>query len=173
MAIRQLSLTETQIRGLLRLTAEVRQQPTRGKLNELVMHAIELVKPECEHKAIRLTEPGEVPGGQVRDAEQVEAAILNLIRNAMEAAGPGGNVQVDCGSENGLMFVDVIDSGAGIPIGMERKVFEPFVSNTPEGVGLGLPLAVQAARDHGGNVVYDRPDGKTRFRFTLQTEVTL
>ncbi|MBL8814425.1 MAG: HAMP domain-containing histidine kinase [Planctomyces sp.] len=175
-AVRQLSMMESQIQGLLRLTADVYQSPTQGQAAEILGSVIDLVKPECDHKGIQLDLELNSSIGDVRDSEQVQAAFLNLIRNAVHAAGPGGTVQVksgriSSGETNVCSFVDVSDTGSGLPAELGNRVFEPFVSGTPDGIGLGLPLAAQAARDHGGELRYDRYNGMTRFRFLFQTDL--
>jgi signal transduction histidine kinase len=170
-ALRQLSLTENQIRGLLRLTRDVQQPPVQGRLDQLLETARELLEPQCQHSEITMTVqraencPAECL--MVDDSEQIQAAVLNLLQNAVEACGPGGTVTVTVSLETDRILVDVLDTGPGVADNLRTRLFEPFVTGKPEGVGLGLTLAAQAAEDHGGRLSYDRIGQKTRFRFEV------
>jgi signal transduction histidine kinase len=91
----------------------------------------------------------------------------NLIGNAVDAAGPGGTVEVRMTGEKGEAVVEVIDSGPGPPPEVAAKLFEPFVTGKPEGIGLGLAVAKQAADAHGGTIEWERNEGRTVFRVVL------
>ena len=181
-ALRQLSLTENQIRGLLRLTRDAQQPLVPGRLDELLITIEELLRPQCQHSSIRLTM--ELPSRleceklHVADSEQMQASLLNLVQNAVEATGPGGRVIVqvsvrpaNTGEANVpgpfMIRVDVTDSGPGVPDDLRTRIFEPFVTGKPEGVGLGLTLAAQTAEDHGGSLTWERIADMTRFRFEI------
>ena len=80
------------------------------------------------------------------DEALLEQAILNLISNAVQAAGPGGKVSLRCKTDKERFTVLVKDSGAGLNL---EKGDDPFLK-LPGGVGLGLAAARRAAQLHGG-----------------------
>lgn len=170
-AIRQLSLTENQIRGLLSLTRESQQSPVAGRIDHILSEIQSLLEPQVRHTDASLTMalPSETERNLlvVADAGQTQAALLNLVQNALEACGPGGKVRVEVSLPDGVIQVDVLDSGSGVADDLRDRVFEPFVTGKPEGVGLGLTLAAQAAESGGGRLSYDRVDEWTRFRFQI------
>jgi len=183
-AIRQLSLTENQIRGLLRMTRDAQQPPVPGRIDEILQTIVNLLESQCAHSEIRLTLrlPSEVERSKlaVADSEQMQASLLNLVQNAVEACGPKGRVDVIVSLLDGLNLqnrtrempvirVDVVDSGPGVPEPLGQRIFDPFVTGKPEGVGLGLTLAAQTAEDYGGSLRFDRIDQGTRFRFEITT----
>jgi signal transduction histidine kinase len=163
-ALRQLTLLETHVKRFLDLgrTGSARQEPC--SLAALVSESVELLRPRCRHAGIELL--WQAPGDPLTlegDAGQLGQLIVNLLGNAIDAAGPGGSVEVRAGD----LFLEVLDSGSGPPPELVDRLFEPFVTGKPEGVGLGLAVAQQVARGHGGSIHWFRRDGRTCFRVEL------
>ncbi|MCA9035083.1 MAG: HAMP domain-containing histidine kinase [Planctomycetaceae bacterium] len=166
-ALRQLSLTESQIRGLLTLTRDLQQKPEPGEADEVIRHVELLVQPECQHHQIRLDVQLSNSGFTISDAEQMEAALLNVVRNAMEATGPGGQVEIESSFAESRFIVEIRNTGPPVAPEIADNMFDPFVTSKPEGVGLGLTLASRAASDHHGQLTCLRTGEWTRFRFEL------
>jgi two-component system, NtrC family, sensor kinase len=96
-------------------------------------------------------------------------AIFNLVKNAAEAAGPSGLVEVEVRCEGGTARVEVSDTGAGIPAELRDRLFEPFFTTKATGTGLGLALARAIAQAYGGDVDLETdPSGAGGTRFTLR-----
>jgi nitrogen-specific signal transduction histidine kinase len=101
--------------------------------------------------------------------------VINLLLNAVEAAKQnhiertnGASVRVEIGSANSHAAEIVIsDSGAGPADSVAASLFEPFVTNKPEGAGLGLAVAKEIVTAHGGSIDWSRANGFTRFRVLL------
>ncbi|NNF51009.1 MAG: PAS domain-containing protein [Gammaproteobacteria bacterium] len=89
----------------------------------------------------------------VQGSEQALAgALINLINNALDAAGENAEVCVAVRkTSGGNIELRVSDNGPGIAAGDEQKIFEPFVSGRPGGTGLGLAVVRSVARQHGGD----------------------
>jgi nitrogen-specific signal transduction histidine kinase len=66
------------------------------------------------------------------------------------------------------ILVDVLDNGPGIADDVRGRIFEPFVTGKPEGVGLGLTLAAQVAESADGGLTFERVENWTRFRFQIR-----
>jgi nitrogen fixation/metabolism regulation signal transduction histidine kinase len=119
--------------------------PTRRRtaIAELVARVAKL-----EHRVpVRVT-AGEELSLDV-DADQVEQALINLLRNAAEAAGPlGGAVDLRWRREGEVLAIEVIDEGPGLAA--SENLFVPFFTTKPGGSGIGLVLARQVAEAHGG-----------------------
>jgi NtrC-family two-component system sensor histidine kinase KinB len=108
------------------------------------------------------------------DADQVERALRNLIDNAVRYAGPSGHVIVGADESVDYVQFSVADDGPGVPLGDQARVFEPFVgAGTDEGrAGLGLAIAREIVRAHGGDIWVDSGPGPGAvFTFTLPTAV--
>jgi signal transduction histidine kinase len=88
------------------------------------------------------------------DADQLGQLLLNLVLNGMEAAGTGGWVRVTVDPQGTGLAIRVVDSGPGPSPEIAARLFEPFVTGKPEGIGLGLAVARQIAEAHGGTIRY-------------------
>jgi two-component system nitrogen regulation sensor histidine kinase NtrY len=103
------------------------------------------------------------------DADLLEQALINLLRNAAEAVRgqPGARIEVVCGLETGLCFIDVADNGPGLSAAAREQIFVPFFTTKAGGSGIGLSLARRIALYHGGQVsVRSTPQGSV-FRLSL------
>jgi two-component system nitrogen regulation sensor histidine kinase GlnL len=122
------------------------------------------------------------------DTDQLLQVVLNLLKNAAEAAGgkPGTirlhsyyeqslRVRRDEGGGRGKVLplqIEIIDDGPGLPPKIAEQVFDPFVSGRENGTGLGLALAAKIVSDHNGWISVSSVPGRTVFRISLQRAET-
>jgi len=90
------------------------------------------------------------------DDGQIQQALLNLVRNAIEASEPGSVVTLRGKSEHGLIRIEIENARGPIPGETAKHIFEPFFTTKPAGSGLGLAIARNVARAHGGELVLAR-----------------
>jgi signal transduction histidine kinase len=167
-ALRQLTLLETNLKRFLDLGRDGDGRRERCSLTALVGEAVELLRPQCRHAGIELDwQPPSDDAVLNGDAGRLGQLILNVLGNAVEAAGPGGTVRVTLAARPPVAVLEVRDSGPGPVPQVAERLFEPFVTGKTEGVGLGLAVARQVAEAHGGNISWDRRDGWTCFRIEL------
>jgi signal transduction histidine kinase len=173
-ALRQLTLLEAHLKRFLDLGKQGDGKRETCSLAALAAEAVELLRPQCRHAGTELhwqrpDDEGLVEG----DPGQLGQLILNVLGNAVEAAGPGGWVEVcldRAGGAPGRVRLTVTDSGPGPPPQVAERLFEPFVTGKPEGVGLGLAVARQVAESHRGTLSWDRGQAHTTFRIELPAE---
>ncbi|WP_266160461.1 two-component system sensor histidine kinase NtrB [Dyella silvatica] len=112
------------------------------------------------------------------DADRLQQLLLNLARNAIEAGALSLTLRtrVEHGVRLGervlrtALRFDAIDDGPGVPAALRSTLFEPLVSGRADGSGLGLALAREIARDHGGELRYTSRPGETTFTLYLPLE---
>jgi signal transduction histidine kinase len=108
----------------------------------------------------------EVPGSP----QQLRQVFVNLLLNASQAISPGGNIRLETRVEVNRALVVVADDGPGIPPEIIDRIFDPFFTTKPvgEGTGLGLGIAYQIVRSHGGAIRVESTPGRgARFRVEL------
>lgn len=109
------------------------------------------------------------------DPDRLLQVLLNLTRNAIEANAR--HIVLRSRAEAGLrnasgqgvpaIRIEVEDDGEGVPAAIEANLFEPMVSGRADGSGLGLALAREVAREHGGELMFQRKPGATCFVLVL------
>lgn len=168
-ALRQLELTESQLRRFLAVGKPSTPSRTRFDPAELAEEVATLVRPAARHRDIAVEVSGPPQAIAIdADREQVRQLLVNLLLNAVEAAGGGGRVGVALvTTPGGELRIRVVDSGPGPPADVADRLFEPFVTTKPEGVGLGLAVAQQIAAAHGGTIALDTAADETCFEVVL------
>jgi signal transduction histidine kinase len=167
-ALRQLTLLEVHLKRFLDLGRSSTLQRQPCSLSTLVSETVTLLRPQCRHARTELrwelpATSSIIPG----DAGQLSQVLLNVLDNAVQAAGPGGCVDIRCSTITSSAVLEVLDSGPGPSPEVAARLFEPFVTSKPEGVGLGLAVARQIVEAHGGRMSWRREADRTCFRIEL------
>ena len=143
-------------------------------LAALVQEACELFQPVAEMKGIELECDAESPSPCRGNEQVLQRAISNLLDNAIKYTEQGGKVRVSLSAEDGIYGIAVSDSGVGISIEDQERVFNRFFrcdsSRSQEGCGLGLNYSRAVARSHGGDITLSSSKGEGSV-FTLSLPV--
>jgi signal transduction histidine kinase len=129
-------------------------------LNALCRDAARLVAHEAMRRQVEVAveaegDPPAVPGDEVR----LRGAVLGLVLDAIDASPAGGRVTVETRVDEAAVLVTVTDQGEPLPADARERLFEPFSSARPGGLGLGLMACRAVAEAHGGTVEADAPPG--------------
>jgi two-component system sensor kinase FixL len=165
---------KNEISRLNELAAQFRTISRREKydfqsteLAGLIDEIIKIQKPHFAQLNIEIEQllPTDLPAVAV-DKDKIKQALLNLVKNAVEAMPGGGKINIEaCATENSVS-IDITDTGTGIPLDIDA--FEPFMTTKKEGTGIGLVIVRQIVTAHGGNISYrTRPGEGTTFHLEL------
>jgi len=130
---------------------------------------LNIVHNELKYKAEVVKEYGQLPPVECVPG-QLNQVFMNLLVNAAHAIKEHGTITVRTGSANGEAWVEVSDTGVGIPPENRARLFDPFFTTKPvgQGTGLGLSLAYGIVNRHGGRIEVDSEVGKgSTFRVTV------
>ncbi len=178
-AMRQLALMEHHIRRYLSMceSSEQAAAPARQcNATEILGSTIELLKPTAEHLGVELHVPPLTDPAMVNvTADDCEQLFINLINNGIEAASQHeqkhhalpAEVWIELSVNDDEVQFTVRDNGAGPPEELRPKLFEPFVTGKPEGVGLGLALCQRIVKTARGELGWKRENGQTVFMVRL------
>jgi len=162
------------IHGLKTLVRKRRSEMHVCSVNELVRAVIPLAEVEARDRGIELILRLDEQLPEIAaDDVQIQQVVLNMLRNAIEAAQPAGGwvkIRTRTAEEN-MIEVVVTDNGCGIAQGDPDRVFQPFYSTKQDGMGMGLSISRSIIEAHGGQIGY-RPasSGGSTFYFHLPAE---
>ncbi len=135
-----------------------------GDLNALIQETCRRLEPTIQEKDIILNLELDHDLPPVRfDPVHLRQVILNIAKNGIEAMPQGGTLTVVSGREAGRIFVQISDTGEGIPSEVREKIFQPFFSTKPKGSGLGLAISQKIMEAHQGSITLEsEPQHGTR-----------
>jgi len=163
----EIETLERRVRAFSEFSSEPSPRPSTLDVNSLVEERISFLKP-C-HAGVTYTArlAANCPRA-FADADQVKGILTNLMENAAEAAGPGGQVLSMTAAVDGHVFVDIHDSGPGLSKEASHSLFEPAITFKKHGMGLGLSIARKSALLNGGDIVVVESElGGAGFRVVL------
>jgi signal transduction histidine kinase len=126
-----------------------------------------LVKPQIEERGIatNLMAPAELEA--TVDGDHLQQAMMNLLLNAIDAAGPGGLIQVSMQRNNGHVEIDIEDSGPGLTNEQQERLFEAFYTTKNSGSGMGLAITRTLLEKMGAAIQYVPTGPGAHFRLLL------
>ena len=159
------------ISRLLDLTRRPPEQRAPVDLNRLVGETSELVRPVATAAGLSLNVSADAAlPPLVAHGDQLQQVVLNLLTNAMDATPPGGRIDVATRAVDGVVQLEVRDTGCGIAEDARQRIFDPFFSTKEpgRGTGLGLFISAEIVRDHRGRIELEGAPGQgTTFRVVL------
>jgi signal transduction histidine kinase len=113
------------------------------------------------NKGLTLRRELNYTGPLMMDETKIRRSLYNIASNARDAMDAGGTLVIATNRRNGAVEFRLSDTGPGIPLEIQDKLFEPFVTfGKATGTGLGLAIAKKAAEDHGGTIAVESQPGQ-------------
>jgi signal transduction histidine kinase len=130
-------------------------------LNEILDQKLAFMQVAFDEAKVELRAEFDTSLGLVNvDADQLWQAVLNLIRNGLEAMPNGGVLTISTQRAGDQVILRVADTGTGMSEKQARQVFKPFPSTKAKGTGLGLTMVQQIVTEHGGHIECSSVVGK-------------
>lgn len=173
--VEQIRNIELLIKNLLNYTRPVAAQPVSFDVNKIVEKTIYFIEKHPSflsggpRKQVIRELDDQLPE-IVGDPQQLQQVFLNLLLNAAEAIGEGGEITVRTGldAQAKTVSISLKDTGSGIASELQEKIFQPFFTTKGKGTGLGLAVSKRIVEEHGGNIkVTSNSDGGVTFTITL------
>jgi signal transduction histidine kinase len=122
-------------------------------INAVIRLVLRQLDARLTHRKVMTTLmlPDRLPQAML-DPERFSQVLTNVFVNAVDAMPSGGTLTISTRAQESELVIEVDDDGVGIDPGMVTRVFDPFVSSKPEGVGLGLVNAKAVVEGHGGRI---------------------
>ena len=142
-----------------------------GSLNEQVETVLRAYQPQADAQGVSVQTylDADLPAIMLH-SDSLQSALMNLVKNALEATEPGGELWARTYTTRTGVALDLIDSGSGVDDNTVLHMFEPFYSTKEGGSGLGLPTARKIIEAHGGRISVQSELGRGT-KFTLEFPV--
>lgn len=159
---------ENLLNDFLKLARLRRLDLRAGNLNDQIARVLDLFQPQARESGVEIVPylNPDLPSIML-DAQTLQAALVNLVKNALEAMPDGGQLIARTRMTRTGVALDLIDTGCGMDEKTAVRMFEAFYSTKENGSGLGLPTARKVIEAHGGRIVVQSELGRGT-QFTLE-----
>ncbi len=166
----QLRLMEKRLDQFLKLSdGPSQEQRTDTDLCKVVGDVLQLLGPSAKHSGVRIDWRHEGAAHVLANPDELSQVVMNLALNALQAAqqqaasGKQAYVRAEVAEVTGTVELSLTDSGKGPSPAVVDNLFNPFTTDKPEGIGLGLAVARRVVESHGGTISWYREADETRF----------
>ena len=157
------------VKTFLNFTRPVEIQLEETDLPTLLREIMDAAKPSIVKAGVdlRVDLPSDFPS-LLLDRQLIHQAVLNLLVNACDFTDPGGRIRLSLARDGEFAVISVADTGKGIPLDEQNKIFQLFHTTRPGGTGIGLANAFRFVQLHNGQIDFESEAGRgTTFRIEL------
>jgi signal transduction histidine kinase len=166
--LRELGVLARVVNDFLDFARKRSHEPVETELHELLFEAVGLAEKDATEKRVKVELNVRRDLLFPVDAESLKRAVLNLLKNAIQAVPEGGHVFLEGKRTEEGLEIAVSDDGPGVPADKRHEIFAPFFTTKQKGTGLGLALVRKTILAHGGTIhVEEAEAGGARFVLSL------
>ena len=163
------------IRNMRDFVSKRKSSKTLHDVNKIIEDACAIALIGADAHSVKVaTDYGEDVGETLLDRIQIQQVAVNLVRNAVDAMqhSPARRLTISTRRKGGCIEVSIADTGTGVSEDMKNRLFEPFATSKPDGMGIGLSISKSIIDAHQGEIrAMDNDSAGTVFTFTLPVEV--
>jgi PAS domain S-box-containing protein len=160
------------LNDILSFVKETRIRKEAVNSNMLMEDVVSLIGPEITEKRIALVREFGEPMELFVDPGRIRDALLNIVKNAVQAIGSNGTITLRTYRNNRLCVFEINDTGSGIGGENLPFIFDPFYTTKTGGTGLGLTVSHRIVEEHEGSIeVESRPDAGSTFRVLIPLRI--
>jgi signal transduction histidine kinase len=165
---RQCARLETLLNDFLRFTKLSSMELQAGNLNDQIAQVLQFFSTQAEQQNVEVITYLETDLPSIKlDSQTLQAAFVNLIKNALEAMPEGGELVARTRITRTGVALDLIDTGCGLEANQLINMFKEFYTTKDGGTGLGLPTAKKIIEAHGG-IINVQSDVGRGTQFTIE-----
>ena len=146
------------VSNLLDLSRTKPSERTEVAVSELILKILDKKHPPKDIK-VTTNIPKDISSIFV-DSNQISQVLTNLITNAYQAMTDGGSLTINAREHKNKVYIDIIDTGCGIPKKDTEKIFEPLYTTKARGIGLGLSVSKNLVEANNGSIKVESTKGK-------------
>jgi len=161
------------IEDFLTFSRSRRLELRQFSLTEVIQKLARLMGEEARARGVALTVKSAPDALMVpMDVDKLQQALINIVKNSLESIDGTGSIDIVLEKQPGdRAVVRISDTGAGLAPGEIEKIFDPDYTTKEKGLGLGLPIAYEIIRGHGGTIDVQSSQGRgTTFEISLPTQ---
>lgn len=165
----QVANLESILNNILNIARHRKPERRRVDVHQVVHHVLMMMDEVIDKRIVRINLQFQCPQSLVwGDEKLLHQAVLNLVKNALEAMREEGVLTIKTQCEEYYLHLQIQDTGRGISDDHLRKIYDPFFTTKTEGTGLGLSIVKQIIHDHKGKMeLFSTPKQGTRVSIFL------
>jgi signal transduction histidine kinase len=167
LVIGEIDRLDTLLKSLLAFRPDEPPQIRRQPLQPILDRTLALVKPHASESGVAIHVNGVVDSQAAVDSDFLQQALMNLLLNAIDASGRTGTVEVTLQPANSHLVILIEDTGPGLTVEQQDRLFEAFYTTKPGGTGLGLAVTKTLLDNMGAGIDYSAATRGARFRVVL------
>ena len=154
MVIKEINRLTKLVNRLLIFSKPVNEMFVQTDINLLIKRVINFYKNKNIQNDLYISfEPSHLPKIEV-DPDKIEQVLLNVITNSAESLENIGNIEINTKLSDNLIHIIIADDGPGIPLNIQKNIFDPFYTTKTRGTGLGLSIAYEIIKAHKGSIEF-------------------